>query len=337
MVVSPSTFGYEERITSVVSDLGHDVRWHDERVGNDFVSKAITRLRLLWLLPRLKKDHVAGIIKEIEKHNIEILLLINPETLLGKDLARIKQIAANIRIIIYKWDSLAQKPIDEVALEVADRVYSFDPEDCRANGLLTHLPLFHSHAVNKMANEKPAKPLYEFVFVGTAQWHRVRVLAKLIQILRSQERSFYFYLVSQSAIHHVIYKIAAMFYGYNGSLKRESLSYDEYLQAIEKSLCVVDIEYPNQTGLTMRSIEVLFSKSSIMTTNTSIREYCFFDIGGVFVFNEDDMHLPSRADLEQKKNSRMFSDYSIRTWVSSLLMGQGGLSWDGRRWCKDNG
>ena len=84
----------------------------------------------------------------------------------------------------------------------------------------------------------------------------------------------------------------------------------------------------------MRTIEVLFSGSSILTTNKSIEEYSLADIGGVYLLDSENISLPSRQSLSAdiKKNESLFEGYSIVGWASKVVTGTGELDWNGRRW-----
>ena len=333
-VISPRTFGYEERIPSAVRQIGHEVIWCDERIGNSFFIKVLTRLKLLWALPWLKKQHVFKLLETLNDWNASVLLVVNPETLRGVDIRRIKKLMPDLKIHVYKWDSLRQKPIDEEFIKLADKVYSFDPEDSRNVEMFNHLPLFHCHKENSMNISDWEGRDTEFLFVGSAQIHRIKVLAKLIKFMDLESRSYRVHLVSQSTVHHLIYVCYARLVGYTGVLSRVPLSYEKYLEAIKRSVCVVDIEYPRQSGLTMRTIEVLFSGSSILTTNKSIEEYSLADIGGVYLLDSENISLPSRQSLSAdiKKNESLFEGYSIVGWASKVVTGTGELDWNGRRW-----
>ncbi len=330
LIISPRTFGYERRIRVAVQELGYEVDWMDERIGNDFFSKAITRLGLLKWLPWIIKKHIREIVERLRDFDADVLLLVNPETINGRELEKIKSDIPTVSLIVYKWDSAYQKPIDERTFSLADRVYSFDPEDCRRNEKLHHLPLFH-HYDEPQVHVKGEKK-YDFSFVGTAHIHRLKTLAKLETKFEEQNTPSFFYLKTKSRLHQIFFRFAASYYGYKGVLSAEELPYESFLAVIQSSRAIIDIEFPRQSGLTMRSFEVIFSGTPLVTTNMSVKEYDFFSASSIFTFDPKNVEVPSREELVLKDNSHFFDEYSVSQWAKHLLKQKDGMRWDGRLW-----
>ena len=317
LLLTPSTFGYETRLREAFERLGHDVEWIDERVGNDVVSKVLTRLGLLRAIPTIIGKHLDRIIGRAKSIDAERVIIVNPETLRGKDFAQIKAGVPNAPLVIYRWDSLAQKPIDDEAFAAANAVYSFDPEDCDNDARLRHLPLFHGHAEKPEARADCPKD-YDVSFVGTAQLRRIQMLGRLCRQLKSSERPYLFYLKTQSPIHYAIFWVAAKIFGYNGVLSKNAMPYDRLLQVIDQSAAVVDIEFHRQSGLTMRTFEVVFSGMPLLTTNANIRRYEFFADAPIFVFDESSSDLPDFSSLKGSGIEPYFDKYSIDHWAKTL-------------------
>lgn len=318
LLLTPSTFGYETRLREAFERLGHDVEWIDERVGNSVVSKVLTRLGLLRAIPKIVGKHLDRIIERATSIDAERIIIINPETLRGNDFARINASAPNAAIVIYRWDSLAQKPIDEEAFTAASAVYSFDPEDCDNDARLRHLPLFHSHTEKPEARAGGPKD-YDVSFVGTAQLRRIQVLGRLSQALERADRPYLFYLKTQSLVHHAIFWIAAKIYGYHGILTQQAMPYAELLQVIDQSAAVVDIEFHRQSGLTMRTFEVVFSGMPLLTTNSIIKRYEFFADAPIHVLQGPDVALPEFTTQDENGIGRFFEKYSIDRWADTLV------------------
>ena len=69
--------------------------------------------------------------------------------------------------------------------------------------------------------------------------------------------------------------------------KEERISYDEYLDRLSRSRCVVDLCQKMQTGLTRRPIEAIFYNKKLITNNILIKEYDFYNPENVFIFGAD--------------------------------------------------
>lgn len=318
LLLSPSTFGYEARIREAFERVGHDVVWMDERVGNDVMSKTITRLGLLRAIPGAVRGRVYKIIARAQSFKADALIVINPETMRGGDFATIREALPNVQIVVYRWDSLAQKPIDDQTFAAANAVYSFDPVDCESDIRLRHLPLFHSH-------NEPPKPrsivnkTFDFCFVGTAQPRRIRTLGRLCAMLEAEGRPYLFFLKTQSPLHHLYFRVYAYLHGYCGILSRQSMPYEQVLAVIEDSAVTLDIEFGRQSGLTMRTLEVAFSGVPLLTTNRSVERYDFFSERPILIFDEEGGGLPDTTGLGERSGTAYFKKYHIETWARTIM------------------
>lgn len=317
LLLSPSTFGYEERLREAFERIGNEVVWLDERIGNGVLAKTATRLGLVRAVPGLIDRHVQRIVEQAKNHRAERIIAINPETLRGAQFRAIKQALPDVPISVYRWDSLAQKPIDDETFEVASAVYSFDPVDCENEPRLKHLPLFHNHAEPPDAKDLESAE-YAVCFIGTAQLRRVRLLGRLCRLLEETDQPFFFFLKTQSPIHHVIFKLAAWRNGYSGILSRTGMPYDEVLAAIDQSAATIDIEFGRQSGLTMRTIEVAFSGIPLLTTNAIVKRYDFYAERPIFVIDEDNLALPAKDIFDGRSSNTLFEKYHIDHWARSL-------------------
>ncbi|MFK8078823.1 MAG: hypothetical protein AB8B97_00940 [Granulosicoccus sp.] len=333
LLLTPSTFGYETRITEAVKHSGHDVRWHDERVGNSLLLKVLTRLRLIRYVPGIVSAHVQRILKAADDLKAEVVFIVNPETLKGPDYQLIRKALPEARIVIYKWDSIRQKPLDEETFQWVDDIYSFDPEDCQQDSRLMHWPLFHCHQtdiINQDASGRDYK--YDFAFVGSAHLRRIKLLATFEKTLKAEQRPYFFLLVSPSPIHHVLFLFARRWFGYSGTLTLQQLAYPDYLTVIEQSRCILDVEFQRQSGLTMRTVEVIFSGTPLMTTNPSLKGYEFYDRERMFFMDEHKIDVPRQTPTEQQIDLTLFEKHSITNWASVIIDGAKGLTWNGSQW-----
>lgn len=316
LLVSPSTFGYEKRILQAFQDIGCDVSWIDDRIGNDFFSKAATRLQIIKLVPgliRIKTDHI---IKSATSLGVEKIIFINPETLNVLGFQKIKRELPHVDIIIYRWDSLKSKPLHDEIIALSSAVYSFDPYDCERNQKIKHLPLFHSH--RSLSRSQTPSLKYQVTFVGTARLRRLRFLSHIYRQYYGYEERVFFYLKAPSYLHFLMYKMYLLYNRSKLPIFRKSLDYDTYLRVIEQSKAILDIEFEGQTGLTMRSIEVLFSNKPLISTNRMLKEYEFYDERHIHVIEEGVVNVKPIKDLINPRMAKLFEKYHINFWARTL-------------------
>ena len=63
---------------------------------------------------------------------------------------------------------------------------------------------------------------------------------------------------------------------------KEMIPYDKNINIIKNSKCVLDLNIADQMGFTLRSIESVGSETKIITTNTLIKKYDFYDKKNIY-------------------------------------------------------
>jgi hypothetical protein len=100
------------------------------------------------------------------------------------------------------------------------------------------------------------------------------------------------------------------------------LSKKEVIELVAQSKCLVDAQHPNQTGLTMRTIEALGSCRKLITTNETIKEYDFYNPNNILVVDRfTPMIEPDFFDREYENlDEETYNTYSLESWVKELLL-----------------
>jgi len=322
VLIVPNFFGYEKKIKDAIKQYGNDCLVLDERIGNSFWAKFLTRIRLLQRITPVMRRHMARISAELGVYHPDIILLINPETLGSREIASIREANPQARVVLYMWDSSSKKPVNESLAAVVHTAYSFDIVDCNRILGWYHVPLFHSHT-SSARRDDPGDSIkeHDFSFIGTARPRRVAILAKIGRIMKKESRPFFFYLLAKSPVHYVYYLMLAKYCGYTGIISRSNIDYNTYTEISRRSRCVIDIEQCDQAGLTIRTMEAVFSGVPLLTTNTHIKQYDFFSKTAVYIWDEADEWLPDGDEIqgENRDNHEYFTQYSINNWVRVLL------------------
>ena len=77
------------------------------------------------------------------------------------------------------------------------------------------------------------------------------------------------------------------------------ISYEQYLEHVMESRCIVDFFQHGQVGLTRRPMESLFFNKKLLTENPHILEFDFYHPENIFVLGRDDFSQ-IRKFLESK-------------------------------------
>jgi hypothetical protein len=99
------------------------------------------------------------------------------------------------------------------------------------------------------------------------------------------------------------------------------LTTDQASSYMSQSKASLDVEGPGQTGLTMRTIEVLGAKRKLVTTNQTVKSYDFYNECNILVV---DRFKPEINPLfiyspYVEVNSKVYERYSVEGWIEEIF------------------
>lgn len=315
VVICPSFFGYRDRIIGAFERNGFDVIGFDDRPANDALTKGIIRLAPSLIKTRIT-NHYESILKQARSFEPKYILFVNPESFRPELFTEFKSIGSRPDLILYAWDSIANKPRILSSLAHFSYASTFDPRDAIRYGLHFR-PLFFS------TRPPCSPPEYSLAFWGTAHSDRYAVFKKVAKASATASHlpvfshlyvqnyaSFYFRQFLHSHSANVPLK----------ALTTSSLGYDDILALMSRSCAVLDVQHPEQVGLTMRSIETIGTQANLLTTNADVTRYSFYDDRTVAFLNREAPAPPGRLVRRRGDAERAnLQDYSIDTWARDLL------------------
>ncbi len=320
LLISPVFFNYYKEMIKALEKMGASVEWFDERPSNSNLVKAILRVNKNFINYKLDK-YYKSIINKIHGKKYDYILIVKPEGIPNDIIRQLKDLNPQSRIVIYLWDSIANNKEAKEKIKLADKVFSFDPIDCKKYNM-NFRPLFYIEKYNELTKTKN-KPEYDLLFVGTVHSDRYKVLKNVEKQLYSHGYKVNYYMYVPSRILFLIRKFVLR--NFSGSTMEEfkfkSLSQDQIVSMVEESKVVVDIQHPKQIGLTMRTIEMLGADKKIITTNNHVKEYDFYNEDNILVVDREMNNL----DMEFFKKDYVPIDktikekYSLEAWLLELL------------------
>jgi hypothetical protein len=320
MLICPPFFGYDRAIADAAAAQGHEVTVLDARAATGTVYKAALKL-----FPMLTKsltqarfvDRFAAI---DDPAKIDQILVVKGDGMTAKTICSLRALMPKARLTVYLWDALRNMPGMGPIFELADRVFSFDEQDCNAFGW-SYLPLFARVAVTDplSAVERPA--MWDWSFIGSLHSDRHRVLRAMVAA-HPQHR----YMVHCYVQNEVVKLVRAL--GDPGILSRrppllssQVMGYARYQEVVRQSRAVVDIEHPSQTGMTMRTIEALLNGKKLITTNAAVMNSSLYHFSRVAII---DRTMPRICDkflampfLPIPDNVKQ--SYELHGWLKRLL------------------
>lgn len=319
LLVAPRFFGYERDIGDELRCQGAVVDWLPDRPFDSPIMIALTKINPNWIVPfadllyeRMLDDYSAAY--------YDLILVINGQTLSSQTLRRLRQVYPMSQFILYLWDSVVNRPNILKNFPLFDKVFTFDPQDA-ARYQLRLRPLFFGPGFN--ATEPSARPVrYQISFVGTAHTDRYAVVDRLRAGLHAGTSAYwYLYLQAPWVMYYYRCTEKTMRHARVEDFNFIPLGKAEVQSVFLESHSILDIEHPNQVGLTMRTFETIGASKKLVTTNDSIRDYDFYSPNNICVI---DRKTPKISEGFFETPFSPLSDairnrYSITGWLDELI------------------
>jgi len=320
LFVSPAFFGYEADIVAALESHGSIVRYFDERPSNSSLAKAVFRVGGS-VLNGVVARYYRRILRDLSDFPVDTFILIKGEVVPRFFLEELRARNPDARFVYYSFDALPEGSNPTTLFDLFDVLYSFDPADVERFDRLELKHLFYSDVFGPSRNAERA---YELSFVGTLHSDRYRFVTRL---LAGFERTHTFFFAPAAWYFALTKYVTRKFSEVAWSeVSFEKLSKQEVAQIFRESDAVLDIQRSGQTGLTMRTFEVLASGAILVTGNSAIRDAEIYDPARVIVIEN---YADGSAALELKRliAERVptpgapagFERHHVREWVSDLL------------------
>lgn len=314
LLISPNFFEYHNDLIEEMVNQGFQVRWFDDRPSNNFFDKVFIRVNKKILQKKIEM-YFNTILDDCSKENYDIVFIIFGQIFDKNNIRKMREVLPNAKFIYYTWDSVNNFPFITDIYKEFDISYSFDDEDCKQYNM-KFLPLFYCN------DYKETEIKYDISTILTIKKGKLNNFLSIKNILPSNCKCYH-YLYLQSRLVYLFYRFkykefkdAKMRDFFYKRLDRQKV-YDIFSQ----SKVVVDCQMQNQIGLTMRTFEVLHLKKKLITTNSNIKKYDFYNPNNVFIVDEDNFKIPNdfiESEFDNSVND-ILNDYSISSFINKIL------------------
>ena len=285
LFIAPIFFGYEKDIQAELEKQGAEVTF----IGDD---------KKLW------SNNDLSTIKLIVKREYHYLFVIKGEFVQKSVLELFRESNPNAECILYQYDTQKRYPHIIKLFDLFDRVYSFDIEGCQQHNLILR-PLFF---VNTEKNDTTIK--YDISSVASYYPERLQMIQKLKKQCKKDNIKCYFYLY---LYWKGFVRNFERLYKYFFDINLKSLSKEKMLAILDATKAVLDVPAEKQDGLTMRTFEVIGKGKKLITTNTSIVKYDFYNNDNIFLLGSDNLADVKRFLTIEKQNTpkEILDKYSL--------------------------
>lgn len=324
---SVQTFNLEREIKTKLEKLGANVFYYDERPSNSNFTKGIIRLKRSFYQAKID-NYYKAILENTKNTKFDFLFVNRGEVIPAFFLIKFRQIHPECEFIFYTWDSFTNHTHPTTILNYFDRRLTFDPEDATKYNI-NFRPLFYLDAFRDMSSEKIEN---DILFLGTAHSDRYRISVEIMNWALGCKLTMFCYYYMHGRL---VYLYKRLFdktfkqFDYR-RLSFTSLNLQDIIAFYKKSNVVLDINHPNQKGLTMRTFEAIGARKKIITTNKEIIKFPFYSPNNIKIIDRDNILLDEDffKSEYQPIDSKLYNRLSLEGWLYNIFIDSEYDFWD---------
>lgn len=322
--IAPEFFTFHKQIQNRLQELGNKVYFIPDRPSQKAIVKIVIRKLRIILIPYLNSFFDKRS-RDIPATEIDEVFIIRGEGVTAKALLNLKARFSKARFQLYLWDSVRRSPGCEDLMPLVDRTWTYDLRDAKAYPDLKFTPNFYTLPETRTFQRAPVKDFtWDLVFFGTAHADRLKVISRLARKLPSAIR-FYRFFYFQSPIMYYFRKLFDPAFSF---FKKEELSHKpkfgkDWDDIVSQSSAILDVQHPDQGGLTIRTLESLALGFKVVTTDPSIREYDFYNPEQILLIDRHDPDLDPQF-LSQPNNFPVHPkilELELTPWLGKIFDG----------------
>lgn len=246
-----------------------------------------------------------SLINEVKDNKYDITLVVRPDLFFDSQLESLRN--ASEYLVAYYHDSVNEIKRKKDVISFFDKIYSYEKADVAKYNLqfLPNFIYFNNYNLVNKNNSVSA-------FTVMSNDYRVSMIKKVAECLKRNKIKYDFYVLNKvdeetDLIHYFT--------------KRKSNS--EVMQHLKEATIIVDIhKYGVQDGLTFRVFESLGLKKKLITTNSDIKKYDFYNPNNIFVIDDrETIEIPTEfftTNYEEIPES-IYKKYTYQNWLTTIL------------------
>ncbi len=311
-IISLDKWGYNDFIAKEISKRGISVKHIDfyklKYQYPTFLHKALNFFTKTLFNYNFKREHLNKVLlQQIEEQGKQdVTLIIKGDNL---SIATIKKIKKNTNhLVTFLNDSMARYPRMKKVYPFFDKVYSFDPDDVAKNGFN-----FISNYIYFDIEKNPTYNTEHTVFNISSLDKRSKTMPNFASYFKQKNIDYKLIAFSKERNKELE--------DLNIELTTNTYSLDNVLELVKKSDILLDLQRPNQKGLSFRILEGIGLNKKIITTNTDVKNYDFYNQNNIAVVDSKNIQIPdSFFETPYKKlDPETVLKYHISSWVNEVF------------------
>lgn len=317
ILIVPKFYGYEDYIKAELVRRGAKVEiiYDDLKELNFFFKVAF----------RCFPNQKAKICEQYYRHkssifnkSVDYIFVVKGASLTKNIIREIKKSCReDAKYILYLWDSVNNNKDCIDLTNEFDEVLTFDSQDASKYDW-KYRPLFYIPSLCVSRDKK-----IDILYTGVVHSKRMELVRKIENFsyknhldpvikLYIKKTDYYKrkYLNRQRAIQDIE----------GNKITFKPMDIKDMYRLYTEAKIVVDFANPNQSGLTMRTIECFGNNCKILTNNKSIKSEPIFNPANIFVY-DDEFEVPHKfinQEFEQPPKD-LLKKYSLDKWIDEVF------------------
>ncbi|MEG0988585.1 MAG: capsular biosynthesis protein CpsH [Clostridium sp.] len=320
LFISPEFFGIDKIIMHVLEEKGASVSWLNERSVTSAFCRALNAVNPYFFYYQSNRYYR----KSIEKLNetFDIVFVIKGDMVTKETISFFKRKNPNAKIILYLYDPVRYIKGILPKISLYDKVISFEPDDCEKYGF-EFRPLFCDF--KKDSNKKNAvQKKYNICFYGTMYGDRFDIVQQAKVFCEKNNIKFYSFCFLRGKFMALYYWIKSKAFRKLGvdAISFTPKNSDEISDIISSSDIILDTNDVYQGGLTLRTLETLVSGKKMITTNSNIEKYDFYNPKNIYVIDRKKIFIPQdflKTEYEPV-DPAILERYTAEGWVHDVFI-----------------
>ena len=305
LLISSYIFGYMDFAVEEMKLQGHevDVLYYEndplQFQYNNILHKATSGIGKLVGKNAKKNAREKALKTFLKDKTYDFTLMIHGQYLNDATHQFLKSISK--RYVAYFFDSLTKMPDQKKIAHHFDKVFSYEPMDCKSEGydfITNFIP---------STDFKSDHYSYDIFNIGgiDSRFHHTQALAAY---LKQHHITFKFMLFNETEYTHF-------------EKVKTKMTVEQVLPFIKDCKIMLDMQRENQNGLTFRVFEALGNDKKLITTNQEIKNYDFYNPQNIYLLDLKNLQIPKEF-LEQKYqpiSEEIVHKYTVSSWVKKIM------------------
>lgn len=313
-LISLDYYRYDKYIISAMKELDIEAIHIDIYANRYRYPNLWVRLKNLitksFFNTNIKRTHLEKLIKNALSKNdkFDKIVIIHAERLSPETLKFCKH--KSNEMIAYHYDGIQRMPSITKTFKYFDKIYSYDRNDVKKYNLKFIPNYIYEQMEDINLHEQ------KIAFNISSLDNRTPILEKIAKILENKNYPYEFLVVNRNHFNFYTQKFKTKIKYLNKMVSR-----DEVLEKIKRSNLMVDIQRPEQIGLTFRVFEALGHHKKLITTNKDIINYDFYNPANILIIDPENIEIPDEFlySKYEKVPDHILNKYHVKTWVKQIL------------------